>query len=518
MYADNGTILKYISAIALLIFLVPPREIKCQESILDSAFTFRAGTIKTGNALNLITRQTGYHFTYDSRLINAESKTEMNFRKTKLKVILDSILKNDSLVYSVIDEFIIVSREIPPPQPHPEADTVELPALKNISGVILDYESVEPLPYATIALRHEGRGTVSNSNGEFGFKVSPENYNDTIVVSYLGYYAREIPVRQSLGNNFKIALRREFISIPEIIIKNQIPSEIIYKVLTRIPQNYGNTPARMIAFYREGVLRKNELQTYSEAILQLYKSAYYGTFLKDQIKVFKSRKIENINVSDSINVRLKAGLNTCLQLDGIKNGFDFISRENVGEYSYRLTDIVSFDEESAFEIEFGPKEGFEIPMFRGSVFIHTTDFAILEADFEMNPAYLRKMKETFISSPSRDYITWPVSVKYSVSYRKIAERYFLSHVRGDLVFESKQKKRLFKTQFNVFLEMAVTSTNLDNVTRFEKEEIAPVHSVFSKTITDYDPVFWENQDFLKPEENLLQALKNMKVRLQEFSE
>jgi hypothetical protein len=45
-----------------------------------------------------------------------------------------------------------------------------------------------------------------------------------------------------------------------------------------------------------------------------------------------------------------------------------------------------------------------------------------------------------------------------------------------------------------------------------------MHSVFSKTITNYDPVFWENQNFLKPEDNLLQALKNMKVRLQEFSE
>ena len=86
------------------------------------------------------------------------------------------------------------------------------------------------------------------------------------------------------------------------------------------------------------------------------------------------------------------------------------------------------------------------------------------------------------------------------------------------MFESKQKKRLFNTQFNVFFEMAVTSTSLVNVTRFEKEELAPVHSVFSKTITNYDPVFWENQDFLKPEDNLLQALKNMKVKLQEFSE
>jgi hypothetical protein len=517
MLADNGAICKYLSAIALLIFLIPPREIKCQENILDSAFTFRAGTIKTGNALNLITRQTGYHFTYDSRLIDAESKTQMNFRKTKLEIVLDSILRGDSLVYSVIDEFIIISKEIPPP-PVPASDTTSSPTLKYITGVILDGELFDPLPYATIGLRHEGRGTVSNSNGEFGFKILPENYSDTIVVSYLGYFAREIPVKQSLGNNFKIAMRREFISIPEIIIKNQIPSEIIYKALSRIPHNYGNTPAAMTAFYREGVLRKNELQTYSEAILQVYKSAYYGTLLNDQIKVFKSRKVENINVSDSITVRLKAGLSTCLQLDGIKNNFDFLSRENVEEYSYRLTDIVSFDQESAFEIEFGPKEGFEMPMFRGSVFIHTTDFAVLEADFEINPTYLRKMKETFISSSSKDLTTWPVSVKYSVSYRKVDNRYYLSHVRGDLVFESKQKKRLFNTQFNVFLEMAVTSASLVNVTRFEKEELAPVHSVFSKTITNYDPVFWENQNFLKPEENLLQALKNMKVRLQEFSE
>jgi hypothetical protein len=518
MFAVNGTIFKYISAIALLIFLIPQRELKCQESILDSAFTFRAGTIKTSNALNLITRQTGYHFTYDSRLVNAERKTVMNFRKTKLAVILDSILKNDSLVYSVIDEFIIISKEIPPPALPPEADTASLPPSKNISGIILDEESSEPLPYATIALRHEGRGTVSNSNGEFGIKLMPENYGDTLVISYLGFYAREIPVRQSLGNNFRIAMRREFISIPEIIIKNQIPSEIIYKTITNIPRNYGNTPAGMTAFYREGVLRKNNLQTYSEAILQIYKSAYYGTLLNDQIKVFKSRKVENINVNDSISVRLKAGLSTCLQLDGIKNSFDFISRDNLEEYSYRLTDIVSFDEDAAYEIEFGPKEGYEIPMFRGSVFIHTTDFALLQADYEVNPSYLRKMKETFISSPSRDFTTWPVSVKYSVSYRKIGNRYFLSHVRGDLEFESKQKKKLFKTQFNVFLEMAVTSTTLENVTRFEKEELAPVHSVFSKTITNYDPVFWENQDFLKPEDNLLQALKNMKVKLQEFSE
>ena len=374
------------------------------------------------------------------------------------------------------------------------------------------------MPFATIALKHEGKGTVSNGNGEFAIKISPNNYSDTIQVSYLGYYSREIPIRQSLGNKFRIDMRREFISIPEIIIKNQIPQEIVYKTLVAIPHNYGNTPAGMTAFYREGVTRKNELQTYSEAILDIYKSSYLSTFVNDQIKVFKSRKIENIRVSDSITVRLKAGLSTCLELDGIKNGFDFLSKEGIAEYSYRLTDIVSFDEESAFEIEFGQKEGVEMPMFNGSIFVNTSDYALLNADFEINSEYLRKMKETFISSPTKGFTTWPVSVKYSVSYRKIDNRYYLNHVRGDLVFSSRQKKKLFNTQFNVFFEMAVTSVTLKNVTRFEREELAPIHSVFSKTITNYDPVFWENQDFLKPEDNLIQAIKNMKVRLQEFSE
>lgn len=517
MLPDNGKIFRYISVIALLILLIPLREVKCQKSILDSAFTFRAGTIKTGNALNLITRETGFHFTYDSRLVNPDRKTVMNFRNTRLEVILDSILKGDSLVYSVIDEFIIISREIPPPQ-QPVKDTTSITALKFISGTVFDYETNEPLSYATLGLKHQGRGTVTNNNGEFGFKISPENYYDTIVVSYLGYYAREIPVRQSLGNNFRIAMKREFISIPEIIIKNQIPQEIIFKTLSRIPANYGNTPAAMTAFYREGVLRKNELQTYSEAILEIYKSAYYGTILGDQIKVFKSRKLENIDASDTITVRLKAGLSTCLDLDGIKNTFDFLVREGIDIYSYRLTDIVSFDDEAVYQIEFGKKEGAEMPMFSGSLYINTTDFALLKADFEINPAYLNKMKEAFISSPSRGFTTWPVSVKYSVTYRKLNNRYYLSHVRGDLGFTSRQKKKLFNTQFNVFFEMAVTSMSTENVKRFEREELAPVHSVFSKTITEYDPVFWENQEFLKPEDNLLQALKNMKVRLQEFSE
>ena len=260
------------------------------------------------------------------------------------------------------------------------------------------------------------------------------------------------------------------------------------------------------------------MQSYSEAILQIYKSSYSGTFLSDQIKVLKSRKIENTDLSDTLAVRLKAGLSTSLELDGIKNIFDFLDPQRDEEYIYRITDIVSFDEDAAYAIDFEQREGIDQPLFRGTFYINTEDYAMLQADFELNPRHIDKIKNSFISSATRGFNTWPVSVKYSVRYRKINDRYYLSHVRGDLLFASKQKRKLFNTQFKVFFELAITDINLKNVSRFEKEELAPVHSIFSRTITSYDAEFWEDQDFLKPEEDLLQALENMKVRLREFTE
>ena len=506
---------KRISAIVIFISLILLQKTDCQSSILDSTFSFRSGSIKTSAALDIISRKSGFNFTYDTRLIDADKRVILVFNNFKLHLILDSILRSDSLTYSVIDRYIIISRPIKSPEKiiasesHGEAEY--------ITGEIIDDETSEPLSFATIALKKSGRGTVTNSTGEFGLKIPSELINDTLSVSYLGYYGREIAVKQAIGNNFTISMKREFISIPEIIIRNQFPQDIINKTRQAIPLNYGDTPALMTGFYREGVLKKEELQTYSEAVLQIYKSAYTSLLLGDQIKVFKSRKIENINRSDTLAIRLKAGLSTCLELDGAKNIFDFLTPSGMKDYTYRLTDIVTYDEESAYVIDFEQRENVDMPLFKGTIYINTKDFGILNVEFELNQSLLNKIKNSFVEDASHGFDTWPVSVKYSVSYRKISNRYFLSHVRGDLVFTSKKKRNLFNMQFKVFLELAITEVNLKNVTRFEREELAPIHSIFSKTITSYDPTFWANQDFLRPEENLLQALKNMKVKLQEFS-
>jgi hypothetical protein len=514
MLSSDGYIIKRLSGFAFLLIILNSPDLSCQVNILDSAFTFRAGTVKIGNALNLISQKTGFHFTYDSKIIDPERKTELSYIKVRLKTILDSLLKNDTLSYSVINKYIIIYKRSPVTGV-PEVDTDW--KVKDITGIVSDSESDETLPFATIGIMSKGKGTITNSNGEFGLKITRDCLEDSLSVSYLGYYTRQIPVRQAIENNFDIKMTREYISIPEIIIRNQIPQEVLRKAYKAIPDNYGTTPAGLTGFYREAVMKKSELQIYSEAILQIYKSAYTGTVFSDQIKIIKSRKIENIGRKDTLTVRLKAGLSSCLLLDGARNIFDFFLPENYGQYDYRMTDIVTMGDESAFVIEFNQKPGIEDPLFKGILYINTYTFAIEQAEFEINSDYIQKSKEDFVSFQSKGYSMWPVSVKYSVNYRKINGRYFLNHVRGDLSFSAKKKKKLFSTSFNVFFELAITDMTLKNVARFDREELAPIQSVFSRTIKNYDPAFWGNQDFLKPEENLLQALKNMNVKLEVFS-
>jgi len=514
MSSSYDFIFKRFSGFIILLLLTFSPVLYGQANILDSIFIFRSGRIKTSNALNLISRKTGYFFTYDTKIIDPEKETMMSFNQVRLRTILDSLFKNETLRYSVINKYIIIYKAAPPAEVSAIKTDLEV---KTISGIITDSESGEPLPFATIGIMTKGKGTVTNNNGEFGLKITNDCIDDSLSISYLGYFDRQIPVKEAIENYFNIKMKREYISIPEIIIHNQAPQEILRKAYNSILKNYGNTPAGLTGFYREAVMKKTELQTYSEAILQIYKSSYSASLLGDQIKVIRSRKIENTSRKDTLTVRLKAGLNSCLMLDGARNVFDFLLPENYSQYDYHMTDIVTIGDESAFVIEFNQKPGLDYPLFKGSIYINSYNFAIESAEFEINPSYILKTSGDFITYQTKGYLMWPVSVKYSVSYRKINGRYFLNHARGDLCFNAKQKRKLFNSSFNVFFELAITDMTLKNVSRFEREDLAPVHSVFSRTIKSYDPAFWGNLDFLKPEENLLQALKNMNAKLQEFS-
>lgn len=491
-------------------------QLHSQEEILEARVKLPGNNIRASRALSEVGRLTGYIFTYDSQIINPERTFSLPEGNITIREVLDSVTGNPDVKYSVIGNHIILYRDLVSGAVAPAVDS--LPVQLLISGKITDAETSEPLPYATIGIAHSGRGTVTNFNGEFVLKVTDQCFDDTLAISYVGYKNRQIPVKSLPGNIMTISMERDFIPIPEIIIRAQDPQLIIRKTISSIADNYGTTPALLTGFYREGVYRKKEPQVYSEAVVQIYKSSYARSLYNDQIKVIRSRKIENLEVKDTLAVRLKAGLSSALSLDGIRELFDFLNPQSFNMYQYHLTDIVTIDGQTAFVISFIQKGWVTEPLMKGDVYINVDNYGVILAEFEINPLYIDKTSESYVSKLPPGFSMKPEYVRYRTRYRNIDGRYFLSHVRGDLGFLAKGKKKVFSSHFNVFFELAVTDHHLDNVVRFEHDEVAPAYSVFSNTIFGYDAEFWKGFDFLKPEEDLMEALEKRNVNLGRFGD
>ncbi len=502
--------------IAVVALLLLPLQLVPQDNILEREIRLPGNSIRVSKALSEVSKLTGYLFTYDTRIISPDRIFELPSYDMPLSELLDSVSGNPDVRVSVIGKHIILYRETAlPPDAWQEYDNPQAEIF--ISGRVTDAETAEPLPYATVGISHRGRGTVTNFNGDFILRLNNLFLDDTLSVSYLGYVNRLIPVRSLPGNILTISMERDYIPIPEIIIRAQDPHLIIRKILSSVASNYGTTPALLTGFYREGVYRRKEPQIYSEAVVQIYKSPYARSLQNDQIKVLRSRKIENLEVKDTLAVRLKAGLSATLTLDVMKNLFDFLDPASFDSYEYHLTDIVTIDDQSAFVISFRQREDITEPLMEGDIYINVDNYALVLADFEINPLYIDQTATSYISRLPRAYSMRPEYVRYRARYRNVNGRYFLSHVRGDLGFLARSRKRIFNSRFNIFFELAVTDHRTTDVARFDHDELAPAYSVFSNTITGYDAGFWKGFDFLKPEEDLVEALQRLEIRLGEFA-
>jgi hypothetical protein len=502
--------------IAVVALLLLPLQLFSQDNILEREIRLPGNSIRASKALSEVSNLTGYLFTYDSRIISQDRTFRLPPYNMPLSELLDSVSGDPDVRVSVIGKHIILYRETAlPPDAWQEYDNP--PAEILISGRVTDAESAEPLPYATVGISHRGRGTVTNLNGDFILRLDNQYIDDTLSISYVGYVNRLIPVRSLPGNILTISMERDYIPIPEIIIRAQDPHLIIRKILSSVASNYGTTPALLTGFYREGVYRRKEPQIYSEAVVQIYKSPYARSLQNDQMKVLRSRKIENLEVKDTLAVRLKAGLSATLTLDVMKNMFDFLDPASFNYYDYHLTDIVTIDDQSAFVISFRQREDITEPLMEGDIYINVDNYALVLADFEINPLFIDQTATSYISRLPRAYSMRPEYVRYRTRYRNVNGRYYLSHVRGDLGFLARGRKRIFNSRFNIFFEMAVTDHRTTDVARFDHDEVAPAYSVFSNTITGYDAGFWKGFDFLKPEDDLVEALKRLEIRLGEFA-
>ena len=487
-----------------------------QNKDLNQKITISLKEISLERALDSIAQKTNTYFTYDARILQNKALVNIEASEAILNDLLKQIISDTTLNFQLINKQIII---FPTKQKNNIRTQILKPQLqfKKIKGRVLNKKTKKALAYASISIKGKTIGTISNIDGDFLLNLPEKHFNDTLTFSFIGFKNTEIPVHEIKRNEIKVELRENFISLQEVVIRNTDPLALLKSSINRFDKNYPNHPSLLTAFYRESVSKNKNYMIYLESILDIYKSAYQSTNRMDMAKVFQSRKIYDSNRLDTVSLRLKGGVDACLQLDIIKNRIDFLDPENFHLYNFHLADISSFNNHPVYVIHFEPKNNHSLFLMQGDIFIDTRSLAIIRAEFSFPSSRINEIRNRFIAHKSSKTKVKPLRIGYAVSYKNINGQYYLNHTKGNLKFKVRHKHKFFAKTFETSFEMAVTQVDTNNIKSFKYRERLHPNTVLSRSKLPYDATFWGTQNYIEPEESIQQALKRINTNLQEVA-
>jgi len=500
--------------VTILIFVLGITNLYSQNSVLEKQINIHAKNVELVSVLKQISKQTGYYFTYNPKIVSEKTIINYQAKNISTKNILKNILSDSSLTYSVIDNHIIICKNNNSNLICKNKNTFNDSIIK-ISGKVINTRTLKPIPFASIGILNTTFGTVSNENGLFNLKIDKKYTDSTLFIANISYKTLLISIKKIKRAENTFRLSQDFVSIQEVIIRSHDPIIILDKAIEKIKENYIQNTSILTAFYREGVVNKKSILNLSEAVINIYKTPYKPTIKTEKIKVYKSRKIRNTLFTDTLLIKLKGGLYSSLQLDIVKHPIDFLTNITENNYEYQITDIVTFGDKLAYVIDFKQKENIQDALYKGKIYIETKHYAIIACDFEFNFDVIGN-KPNFVLKKKLRAKVRTQSAKYHITYRNINGNYFLNHVRADINIKIKKHKQLFYKQYNTFLETVIFDIDTINIKKFQRKDVEKKNRVFIDNHYSYDANFWGENNFIKPESTIEDALSKIKVKLKLF--
>lgn len=151
-----------------------------------------------------IEKQTGYLFWYKGKMLGKNTPVTVSVVNVPLKDALDKIFADVPFTYEIVEETIVVN-EKPATQERKSKTEEKQP----VTGLVSD-EDGQPLLGATVTVKGTSQTTVTDQEGKFSFQNVAEN--SVLVISYIGYQTREVPLKDAE----RIVLQRSESKLDEV--------------------------------------------------------------------------------------------------------------------------------------------------------------------------------------------------------------------------------------------------------------------------------------------------------------
>jgi hypothetical protein len=289
---------------------------------------------------------------------------------------------------------------------------------QSVEGKVVDSETQEPIPFATLVFKGTSIGAITDFDGNFAIKNSI-NPKDTLIVSCIGYNAFAIAKSKIPKSGFTVKLSTNQVNLKTVEIKakpkKENPAIPIIKAV--ISSRSENAPDKLSAYEVE-IYNKLEfdMNNISEDF-QNRKVMRPFQFMFENMDTTNGKNYLPIFLSESISdfyyrrdPRLKKEVVKATKVSGLENesvtsvlgemyqsidvydnnvrlfGRSFISPIAAGGliyYRYYLLDSIAVEGRKTFKLRFVPKR-FGEPLFSGDLYVDAETYAVASISAEMS--------------------------------------------------------------------------------------------------------------------------------------
>ena len=387
--------------------------------------------------------------------------------------------------------------------------TTDSSSFKQFKGSILDSKTKNELIFASITVSGTTISTISNSEGKFSIKIPTEKQNSSLVISFLGYKNKVVPIKELKQEKNVLYLEPSNTILEEVVVKVMDAKNIFLGVLNSRLRNYGNEPIQMTGFYRETIRKRRTYVSLSESILSIQKQAF-SSDLQDEINLFKGRKNADYTKLDTVNFKLQGGPYSALYIDLIKYPRFIFSEDAFDIYDFNIEDITQIDDNQVLVLAFKQKPSIESPLYYGKMFIDVKSLAIVSATFQLNVEDKIKSALLFTRKKPAGVDLYPTEVRYQINFRQQNGKWIFAYSRGDLNFKLNWDKRIFNTVYSTTFEMAGTDWKNQDIQENQSTQKLTSNVIMSDKVRSLaDPDFWGEYNIIEPEKSIEAAIRKI---------
>lgn len=174
-----------------------------QMTISAQNVSFSTNKVTLKSAFEKIEKASKYKIAYNSSQLNANRSVTLSKKSDDIFGMLTQLLKGTNCTYELEGNYIII-------KPLQKAQTSGKKV--KVRGVIKD-ETGEPIIGATVRVKGQSEGTVSDFDGNFTLDVTDDN---TLQISYIGYQTQEFAVGKQ--HHFSIVLEEDKKILNEVVV------------------------------------------------------------------------------------------------------------------------------------------------------------------------------------------------------------------------------------------------------------------------------------------------------------